>query len=119
MSFSDPITITINAVAKTLAKINQDTYGSEYFLRESLQEFRVKIRNTSYTNPAKQVVDRHNIEFTNVVYATTTAPALTRKAYTVYENVRSDTDASVLQDFVGFVAFNTSANIQKLLNYES
>lgn len=119
MSFSDPLVVTINSVAKAMAKINQDAYGSEYFLREANQEFRVKIRNTTYVNAAKQQVDRHNIEFTNVVYATPTSPALTRKAYTVYENVRSDTDAAVLQDFVGFIGVNTSAAIQKLLNYES
>lgn len=119
MSFADPLTITINSVAKSLARINQDQYGSEYFLRESTQEFRLKIRNSSYTSKTGVLTDRHNMEFTNTVYATLTTPTIERKTYSVFEHGRGDTDAAVLQDFNGFIAFNTSANIQKLLNYES
>lgn len=117
--FADPITITVNAVAKALVRINQDAYGSEYFLREATQEWRLKIRNTTYTNSAKVLTDRHNFEFTNTVYATPTAPSIVRKIYSVFENSRSDTAADPLQAFVGFVGFMTSANIQKALNYES
>jgi len=117
--FADPITITVNSVAKALVRINQDTYGSEYFLREATQEWRLKIRNTSYTNASKQLVDRHNFEFVNTVYATSTVPSLVRKIYSVFENVRSDTAADPLNAFVGFVGFMTSGNIQKALNYES
>lgn len=117
--FADPITITVNSVAKALVRINQDSYGSEYFLREALQEWRLKIRNTSYTNSAGQLVDRHNFEFVNTVYATASAPSIVRKIYSVFENFRSDTAADPLQAFNGFVGFMTSANIQKALNYES
>nr|UHM27620.1 MAG: hypothetical protein FLV2_gp2 [Fushun levivirus 2] len=117
--FADPSTVTINGVAKALVRINQDSYGSEYFLREATQEFRMKIRNTSYTNAAGQTIDRHNIEFTQTIYATLTAAAIVRKSYIVIENIRSDTDAGLLQTLNGFVAFITSGNIQKLLNYES
>ncbi len=117
--FADPITITVNSVAKALVRINQDAYGSEYFLRESAQEWRLKIRNTSYKNAAGQLVDRHNFEFVNTVYATATVPAIPRKIYSVFENLRSDTAADPLQAFVGFVGFMTSANLQKALNYES
>jgi len=117
--FADPITITVNAVAKALVRINQDTYGSEYFLREATQEWRLKIRNTSYNNSAGQLVDRHNFEFTNTVYATGTALAIPRKIYAVAENLRSDTTTDPLNAFVGFVGFLTSANITKALNYES
>ncbi len=117
--FADPITITVNSVAKALVRINQDTYGSEYLLREATQEWRLKIRNTSYTNAAGQLVDRHNFEFVNTVYATSTVPTIVRKIYSVFENNRSDTSADPLNAFVGFVAFMTSGNIQKALNYES
>jgi hypothetical protein len=117
--FADPITITVNSVAKALVRINQDSYGSEYFLRESTQDWRLKIRNTSYSNSAGQLVDRHNFEFVNTVYATLTEASKQRKIYSVFENNRSDTGAEPLQDFVGFVGFMTSANIQKALNYES
>lgn len=42
----DSITVTINAVAKVLARINQDAYGADYFLRESAAEYLVQIRHT-------------------------------------------------------------------------
>lgn len=120
MSFADPLVITINAVAKSLPRITPTVHGgSEYFLREATEDFRVKIRHSTYTATDGTLTDRHNIEFTNTVYATLTERPKVRKAYSVYENGRSDTAAAVLQDFVGFVGFNTSANIQKLLNYES
>ena len=44
--FSDPLALTINAVAKNLPKINQDGYGSEYLFREALQQTRLRIRHT-------------------------------------------------------------------------
>jgi len=117
--FADPSRITINAINKDLNRINQDSYGSEYFLREATQELQMKIRNTSYTSKAGALVDRHNIEVIQTIYATADAAAIVRKAYTVFENYRSDTDAGLLQFLNGFVAFATSANIQKLLNRES
>lgn len=116
--FADPITVTIATVAKSLVRINQDSYGSEYFLREATQEFRLKIRNTTYSLNGIQT-DRHNFEFTNTVYSTETSPAIIRKIYSVFENARSDTTSDPLATFVGFVGFMTSANIQKALNYES
>ena len=117
--FADPLVVTVNAVAKSLNRINQDSYGSEYFLREALQEWRLKIRHTTYKNAAGVLTDRHNFEFVNTVYATTTAAAIVRKIYSVFENSRSDTGADPLQAFNGFVGFMTSGNIQKALNYES
>lgn len=42
----DTIDVTINAVAKTLVKINQDSYGADYFLRESAAEYTLSIRHT-------------------------------------------------------------------------
>lgn len=120
MSFADPIVVTVNSVAKSLPRVNSgDAFASEYFLREATQEYRMRIRHSSYSNSVKILTDRHNIEFTNTVYATPTMPELVRKSYVVYEHSRSDTDAAVLQDANGFIAFNSSANIQKLLNQES
>ena len=46
--FADPQTLTVNAVAKALKKINQDGYSSEYLLRTSTEEFRLNLRNTTY-----------------------------------------------------------------------
>lgn len=121
MAFADTITITINSVAKVLNRINQDQYSSEYFLRGTLDEFRLKVRNTSYVNKATgRTVDRHNVELTQTVYpvAPATIPT-TRKAYSVLENERSDGITEPLNFDLGFVGFFSSANVTKLLNYES
>lgn len=121
MAFADSITITINSVAKVLARINQDSYSSEYFLRTTTDEFRLKIRNSSYTNKASgRLVDRHNVELQQTVYPVSPATIPTiRKAYTVLENERVDTLADPLNFDLGYVAFFTSANVTKLINYES
>jgi hypothetical protein len=119
MAYADPLVVTINSVAKSLPRIKFDNYGSEYFLRETLQEFRMKIRNTNYTDAKGRSIDRHNLEFTQTIYATSTAAAIDRKIYATFENIRSDTDAGLLQSLVGFVGVLTSANLQKSLNYES
>jgi hypothetical protein len=118
MAFSDPITVTINSVAKTLVRLNQDSYSSEYFLKEATGEITVKIRNTSFQRDG-QTIDRHNVELTQTIYATATVPSFTRKAYTVIENSRSDTFAEVVFAGLALAGFTNSANLTKLVNRES
>jgi len=97
--FADTITVTINAVAKVLTRINQDGYSSEYLLRETTGDFRLKIRHTNYTNKTSgKVIDRHNVELVQTVYPVSPATvSTTRKAYTVLENERVDpvTESSI------------------------
>lgn len=116
----DTVAITVNAVAKTLAKINQDGYASEYYLRETLQEFRMKVRHSKDRPAADGVqVDRHNVELTQTVYATSTTPEIIRKAYCVITNRFSDdaTQVGYLQGALN--GFMTAANVTKLANWES
>lgn len=119
--FSDTLSVTINAVAKTLVRINQDRYSSEYFLRETLGEFTLRIRNSSYIEKTRKVnVDRHNIELIHTIYPV--APALVptvRKAYVVFENDRGDTIVDPVKLAAGLLAFNTEANLTKMANRES
>lgn len=44
----DTIGITYNAVAKTLVKVNQDSYGADYYLDDSANsmKFRLSVRHT-------------------------------------------------------------------------
>lgn len=119
--FADTITITINAVAKVLNRINQDGYSSEYLLKTSLDQYQLKIRNSSYTDKSRgKVIDRHNIEFVHTIYPVSPATVSTvRKYYSVFENENTD-DATVFNQFgVGIVAFQSTGNITKLLNWES
>jgi hypothetical protein len=120
--FSDTITITINAVAKVLNRVNQDSYGSEYYLRDANGSFRLKLRNTSYTDKTRGGVkiDRHNIELVETVFAV--APAVintVRKYYSVLENDQADSIVSSAKFAAGVTGFQTEANFTKLLNWES
>lgn len=120
--FSDTITITINSVAKVLTRVNQDGYSSEYLLRGSLDEFRMRIRNTTYVDKTRgnRQVDRHACELIHTVYPVAPATIGTvRKSYQVIENDRVDGISEPLNFVLGFVAFFTNTNVTKMLNWES
>lgn len=65
----DSISITVSGNAKVMKKINQDSYSSEYLLREATGEFRLKIRHSTEKSQIRgEVMDRHNVELTAVTY---------------------------------------------------
>jgi len=67
--FGDTITLTVNAVAKALKKINQDSYSSEYLLRETTGEYRLKIRHSSEKALLRgESMERHNVELSRTVF---------------------------------------------------
>jgi hypothetical protein len=118
--FADPQSVTVNAVAKSLVKINQDGFSSEYLLRSSTDEFRFRIRNTSYRPKGSAVLfDRHNVELIQTVFATGSAPAYVRKAYAVFENQQGDTLTDPKYVALALAGFLTDANLTKLMNFES
>lgn len=96
MSFGSTITVTVNAIAKILNRINQDNYGSEYLLKESLQEFRIRIRHqTENAKNGEQPFERHQFELTQTVFATATDPEIVRQAYSVFRSRKNDSLTSV------------------------
>lgn len=119
--YADPAVVTINAVAKNLVRINQDKYSSEYVLRSATDEYRLNIRNTSYNDKKRNVtIDRHNVELIHTVFPVAPSTLSTvRKTYTVIENQRGDTLVDPRNTALGLFAFLSSANIDKLMNFES
>nr|UJQ85454.1 MAG: putative coat protein [Leviviridae sp.] len=112
MAFTSTFTITVNAVAKILNRINQDNYGSEYLLREALQEFRMKVRH-SKQKPAKagaRDLDRHNLEITQTIFAVGDVLEIVRTVYLVYTVPYNDdlTQATYLAAAFGTVANNAT-----------
>jgi hypothetical protein len=99
MAIANPLVITIGGsggTAKSLPKVNQDAYGSEYLLRETTQEFRVRIRHSRESVAVGQYpIERHNVEFTQTVYGTAPAPDKIRQAYIVLRNTKTDLAADV------------------------
>lgn len=112
------ITITVDGVDKVLTKINQDSYASEFALRETTGEYRAKIRHTSYLDSkrAGAKVERHNMELIHTVFAVSPATVDTvRKTYVVIENdFRDDLDERE-NEVSGLIDWLTPAHIGELL----
>ena len=99
MAFAKPLVIDYGAGTKSLNAVNQDGYGTEYYLKEATQEFRVKIRNTNegLQSDGSRFV-RHNVDFTRIVYATPTSNRIEQQVYLVFRHKDFDdvTDAAKL-----------------------
>lgn len=118
---ANTLVVTVNAVAKTLKRINQDQYTTQYYLHEALQEFTVNIRH-SKESPQKDgtVFDRHNVELIQTVFATPTAPSYTRVTYVVVRNTRPDDYTQVGYGIVAVAdLLKASGNVADLLDWVS
>lgn len=116
--FADTLTITVNAVAKTVTKINQDQYSSEYLFKDSTQSISLKIRHTK-TKPAAGAKDRHNVELVQTVFATSEAAEIVRKVYVVIEIANSDLDTYLATAMADFLKLTSPAVLTKLNGWES
>jgi hypothetical protein len=89
--------MTINSVSKELVKVNGPVnYASEYLLKETLAEYRVRVRHTKTGGKnGLPVYDRHNFELVMTTYATDTVPEFYRKMYFVMEVLPSDDDITI------------------------
>lgn len=106
MAFASPLVLTINAVAKSLAKINQDNYGSEYYLRESTGDYRVKIRHST----DKAVVGTGQVHRSNVTVVQTvfsTVAGVPDESYEISMTVRNGKGADATK--VGYLGSALSA----------
>lgn len=120
--FATTLTITVNGVDKVLNRINDGDYSSEYYLRESLSQWTLKLRNSKYTDKTRggTLVYRHNIELVHNIFAVAPATQGTvRKYYSILENDDADIIADSGKFAAGIAAFQTEANFLKLLNRES
>lgn len=87
--FPATITLTVNAIAKVLNRVNQDSYGSEYQLVDVLDSWNLKIRHTIDSIDADGLaMRRHNVFVEHVVYPTPTT-FMKKDTYTV--TLRHDT----------------------------
>lgn len=121
MAFGATLTITVNAVAKVLNRINQDNYGSEYYLRSTTEEYRVKIRHSKESPLADgRQFDRHNVEVSYVLFATTTTPEVRRYDSFTNRTLGSDDITVAGYLFAGFATYMTNATVQSdLLTWQS
>jgi bifunctional N-acetylglucosamine-1-phosphate-uridyltransferase/glucosamine-1-phosphate-acetyltransferase GlmU-like protein len=113
MAFGSTLAIVINSVTKTLNRINQDNYGSEYYLRGTTDEYRVKVRHSKEA-PQKDgtVNDRHNIEVTHTIFATSSTKQIIRQFYIVGRVPQDDALTALGYLFGGFVDYLDDATVQ-------
>jgi len=122
--FADPQTVTVNAVAKVLARINQDGYSSEWLLRSSTEEYRLFIRNSTRTDKSRGVaIDRHSVELRWTVFPVAPATrSFIRRAYMVIENEQGDTlsdPINLATALCNYLSAGSAANITRVVNFES
>jgi hypothetical protein len=104
------------------SKINQDAYSSEYLNRTATTETKVKVRhsnvkaNPTTGSPAK---DRHNVEVTQTIFATSEVAEYQRKFYVVVEQLPSDTDVKVADALCDWLIASADAKLVSLLGWES
>jgi len=73
--FGSTIALTIGGVGRTLNRVNQDNYGSEYSYRGSADAIVLKIRHTEDSVDGDGVVMlRHNVYVERQFYPTSTDP---------------------------------------------
>lgn len=115
---TSPITITINAIAHDLSRINQDNYQSVYLKKGTDYEFRLVIRH-SYEGKKTDgsQMERHNVDFTHTTWDTEGQPVV-RQCYMVMRNPRSlSTDD--LEDNVAGLTTLINANVAAIVDWES
>lgn len=119
----DTLTFTLGGsggTAKTLSKINQDKYSSEYLLRSSTDEIRARVRHSKETVKRDwPAMERHNVELTQTVFAVGDIPAKVRQCYIVIRTQVGDDlglNADVAQALTFFL---TEANLIKIVGWES
>lgn len=98
--FSNTLTLTISAVARTLIRVNQDNYGSVYLYKDAVEKLTMKIRHSTETQNGFPV-NRHNVVLEHIVYAT---PTTSEKYFTMTVTLRDregSGPANLLADWQG------------------
>jgi hypothetical protein len=98
--YANTLTLTINAVARTLLRKNQDNFGSFYSYVDGTEEITMKIRH-DVENRQGTLVNRHNVLVEHTVYATpTTSEKFWSTTITLRDRKGSD-PADLLKLWVG------------------
>lgn len=115
----EQVTVTYNAVAYTLERINQDNYSSEYLKRDAVHELRLRIRHQNEkASPGQKPFERHNVELTRTVFDAVNGD----KVYQAYQVIRlqkgTDPDAAELVN-KALCALTTDAFVDKIVGWQS
>jgi len=120
------LTVTLDGsggTAKTLPLINQDGYSAEYFLDETLVQYRAKVRHSrDNVKAGTQSFDRHTVTFARFLKPTEAIPLgrLTEVIYTIRMDPNEvASDVIDLSEAMSFYMVKAGAIGAKLLGWES
>lgn len=118
------ITLTVNAVAKAMNLINQDSYSGEYLLQEATEEWRLKVshQKQSANKVTGVVYERHVADFTRTVYAVPgVSPEIQNRVYTTWVQKAGDTvSTNHLSAALGtYLTASSGAKTVAILGWES
>jgi hypothetical protein len=118
MSLGDTISITYNAVSKTLARINQDNFGANYYLEDGLVRYNLSIKHTipargkfGESHLARLDVEHYDAE--GVLTRTASSWSVIRTDGGIQDSTSSTRAVTALQSFL------TAPNIAKIVGRES
>lgn len=118
--FTEPIVLPHADGNQSLRRINNDNYGSEYLKKNTLDEYQMKIRHSTMTDKASgQVYDRHNVEVTQVIYATSTVAEYHRKVSLTITLLPSDGDVKLADSLCDLAIATADAFLVQLNQKES
>lgn len=117
---ADPLVLTINGVAISLNKINQDSYGSEFLYRNSTTEYRAKVRHSKMKPDSdSQVFERHNFEVVVKTFASGDTPEFYDKFYFVIERLPKTTDTYMPNAVADLMIASSDAFLAQLVTWQS
>lgn len=120
--FGDTITLPHADGNRVLVKVDgSKPYEGEYLLRDSVKETTIRIRHTE-SRPkynGNVLVERHNVEVLERIYAAGETPEKCRKWYIVGEQQPGDTDVKLVDALSDWLIATANSNVTKLLGKES
>jgi hypothetical protein len=120
MAFGATITITVNAVAKVLNRINQDNYGSEYSLETALDSWNLRIRHSTDKPDADGMeMKRHNLYLEHITFPTSTLPMYTESVTWTMRHGKFDGNTQIGYDskaILVYLAASSYAAVDDLNN---
>lgn len=114
---TSPITVTIDGVAHSLSRINNDNFGSVYLKKVAGLELKMNIRHTREGKAGPSQFERHNIELIRTTWDVEGNPVVT-SCYVVGRQLPSADPSILAKDIAGLNAFVT-ANKDALVAWES
>lgn len=114
---ASPTTVTIDGVAHSLSRINQDNYSSLFLKKATNLEIQLRIYHSNEKSNADGQMQRHGADLTMTTWDSEGVPTVTQ-SYTVIRDKRGSNPEVPVDVVTGLNAWVT-ANAANLVAWES